>query len=148
METLRRATLYARKDQRAAKELLTRLYQRTTSGHPDALAWFDAGYLAEAYRQWFYKDPNPAAGIDGYTLVTKAISARGGKEPEMEFAAALITLEGPHKAEHQEHAGKAIAGGNGDSLLARNLAAQFLGNANHTVSQALARNVAAGGGEK
>ena len=30
METLRRATLYARKDPQAAKELLTKLYQRLT----------------------------------------------------------------------------------------------------------------------
>ena len=39
METLRRATLYGRKDPLAAKELLTRLHARATSaeseGHPD-----------------------------------------------------------------------------------------------------------------
>src|SRR6266852_972206 len=56
METLRRATLYARKDPLAAKELLARLHARATpaesSGRPDALAWFDLGYLAEAYKQW------------------------------------------------------------------------------------------------
>ncbi len=56
METLRRATLYARKDPVAAKELLARLHARATSaessGHADALAWFDAGYLAETYKQW------------------------------------------------------------------------------------------------
>src|SRR5437879_11996943 len=56
METLRRATLYARKDPVAAKELLARLHARATSAessaHPDALAWFDVGYLAEAYKQW------------------------------------------------------------------------------------------------
>src|SRR6202158_1475564 len=47
METLRRATLYARKDPLAAKELLNRLQARVSSaessGHPDALAWFDSG---------------------------------------------------------------------------------------------------------
>src|SRR5258706_15867355 len=51
METLRRATLYARKDPVAAKELLARILARATdaesSGHSDALAWFDVGYLAE-----------------------------------------------------------------------------------------------------
>jgi hypothetical protein len=51
METLRRATLYARKDPVAAKELFAKLRARATSaessGHPDALAWFDIGYLAE-----------------------------------------------------------------------------------------------------
>jgi hypothetical protein len=143
METLRRATLYAHKDPRAAKELLTKLYQRATSAekaaHPDPLAWFDAGYLVEAYRQWFYKDPNPAAGIDGYSLVTKALAARGHSDAEMEFAAALITLHGPEPA-HQEHARKAIAGAKEDPLLARNLSSQFRGNETQTVLEALARS--------
>src|SRR5258708_38462267 len=56
METLRRATLYARKDPVAAKELRARLQARAataeSSGHPDALAWFDIGYLAETYKHW------------------------------------------------------------------------------------------------
>src|SRR3979490_2218052 len=51
METLRRATIYARNDAVPAKELLARLHARAasaeSSGHPDALAWFDIGYLAE-----------------------------------------------------------------------------------------------------
>jgi hypothetical protein len=144
METLRRATLYARKDPRAAKELLTRLYRRTTSaeaaGHTDALAWFDAGYLAEAYRQWFYDEPNPAAGIDGYPFVVKALAARGYSDPEMEFAAALMTLNGPKQA-HSEHAQRAIAGAKNDALLARNLSSHFLGDQKQTVSEALARNI-------
>lgn len=143
METLRRATLYARQDPRAAKELLTKLYRRATSaeaaGRPDALAWFDAGYLVEAYSQWFYKDPNPAAGIDGYSLVAKALALRGRRDSEMEFAAALITLHGPEQA-HQEHARKAIAGAKEDPLLARNLASQFLGGETRTVSEALVRS--------
>jgi hypothetical protein len=146
METLRRATLYARQDPRAAKELLTKLYQRATSaeaaGHPDALAWFDAGYLVEAYGQWFYKDPNPAAGIDGYSLVAKALALRGGKDPEMEFAAALITLMGPQQSRHQEHAQKAIAGAKNDPLLAHNLAGPYFGNQKQTVSEVLARSIA------
>src|SRR5215831_16292220 len=37
METLRRATLYARNDAQAAKELLTRLHARTESKQADAL---------------------------------------------------------------------------------------------------------------
>ncbi|HKF21319.1 MAG TPA: hypothetical protein VKE93_07100 [Candidatus Angelobacter sp.] len=148
METLRRATLYARKDPQAAKELLTKLYQRAmageAAGHSDALAWFDAGYLAAAYRQGLGKDQNPAAGIDGYDLVSKALSRGGEKDPQMQFAAALITLQGPEQA-HQEHAQKAIAGAKNDPLLARNLANHFLGNEKQTVSEALARNVTPGG---
>ncbi len=148
METLRRATLYARKDPQAGKELLTKLYQRATAGEAaggqGALAWFDAGYLVEAYRQGFHNAPNPAAGIDGYGMVTKALALGGSKDPQMEFAAALITLQGPQQA-HQEHAQKAIAGAKNDPLLARNLASRFLGNEKQTVSEALAKNIGSGG---
>src|SRR5216683_1451769 len=134
METLRRATLYARKDPVAAKELLARLHARATSaessGHPDALAWFDVGYLAETYKQWIGQnlphmtdgmrlDPNPAAGVDGYALVKKALVLRGS-DPQMEFAAALITLSGPQE-QHRQHALKAIVGAKTDALLAQNL---------------------------
>ncbi|MBZ5522196.1 MAG: hypothetical protein LAP21_08135 [Acidobacteriia bacterium] len=143
METLRRATLYARKDPQAAKELFTKLHARTSgsgaSGREQALAWFDAGFLAETLNQWSGKDsPNPAAGIDGYSLVKKALTLRGD-DPQMEFAAALITLRGPEK-EHREHAQKAMAGAKGDPLLARNLASHFLGNEKQTVAEALIRN--------
>lgn len=147
METLRRATLYARKDPRAAKELLTRLYNRAGATNAPASAQFDAGYLIEAYKQWFGKDPNPAAGLDGYALVVKAIAASVHDDPQMEFAAALITLHGPEQT-HQEHARKAIAGANSDPLLARNLSSQFLGDQNQTVSQALARTFSAEGVKK
>jgi len=127
METLRRATLYARQDSQVAKELLTRLHARAAnsdSGNLSALAWFDAGYLAEAYKQWIGKgESNPASGIDGYGWVMKAISLRGS-DPEMEFAAALITLNGPER-EHSDHVEKAMAGAKTDPLLARNLASNF-----------------------
>ncbi len=128
METLRRATIYARQDPQAAKELITRLQARAANsdaaGRPDALAWFDVGYLAEAYKQWMGKgEPNPAAGLDGYSWVRKAISLRGS-DPEMEFAAAMITLMGPESA-HRDHVQKAMAGAKSDSLLARNLASIF-----------------------
>ena len=161
METLRRATLYAHKDPVAAKELLARLHARATSaessGHPDALAWFDVGYLAETYKQWIGQnmphmtdgmrmDPNPAAGVDGYALVKKALALRGaalhGDDPQMEFAAALITLSGP-TAEHRDHAQKAIAGAKADPLLAQNLATHFLGPQTETMSQLLAKNSSA-----
>ena len=138
METLRRATIYARQDPQAAKELITRLQARAANsdaaGRPDALAWFDVGYLAEAYKQWMGKgEPNPAAGLDGYSWVRRAISLRGS-DPEMEFAAALITLTSPGSA-HRDHVQKALAGAKQDPLLARNLASNF----NHeTISELLA----------
>src|SRR2546421_3783393 len=158
METLRRATLYARKDPVAAKELLARLHARATSaessGHPDALAWFDIGYLVETYKQWIGQnlphmtdsmrlDTNPAAGVDGYALVKKALALRAsafhGDDPQMEFAAALITLSAP-QTEHREHAQKAISGAKTDPLLAQNLATRFLRPQTETMSQLLAKN--------
>jgi hypothetical protein len=128
METLRRATIYARQDPQVAKELITRLHARAArldaSGRPDGLAWFDLGYLAEAYKQWMVRgEPDPAAGFDGYTLVRRAMVLRGS-DPEMEFAAALITLRGSDSA-HQDHARSAMAGAKSDPLLARNLASSF-----------------------
>jgi hypothetical protein len=156
METLRRATLYAGKDPVAAKELLAKLHARATaaesSGHPDALAWFDVGYLAEAYKQWIGQtwmrvskdEQNPAAGVDGYAFVKKALALRGpsqnGNDAQMEFAAALITLSGPRDA-HREHAQKAIAGAKSDPLLAQNLASRFTGPQSETISELLAKNV-------
>lgn len=158
METLRRATLYARQDPLAAKALLAKLHARVTAaesaGHPDALAWFDAGYLVETYKQWIGRDlphmtdgmrldANPAAGVDGYAWVKKAIALRGaalhGDDAQMEFAAALITLPGPRE-EHAQHAQKAIAGAKADALLAQNLATHFIGPKDVTVSEMLAKN--------
>jgi hypothetical protein len=136
METLRRATLYARNDPRAAKELLMKLVIRAdnaAAGNSDGLARFDAGYLAEAYSQLLVKDRNPAAGLDGYAWVKQALIARGN-DPQMEFAAALITLSGP-PAEHRDHVEKAIAGAKTDPLLARNLTSHFIGPQSQTIAE-------------
>jgi len=140
METLRRATLYARRDPRAAKELLTRLVARSESAavSKEALAAFDAGYLAEAYKQWLGKDEgNPAKGLDGYALVKKALQLRGN-DPQMEFAAALITLDGP-AGDQMDHAQKALAGAKSDPLLARNLSSRFLGPKSQTLAEMINR---------
>ena len=144
METLRRATLYARQDPRVAKELLTRLHMRAVNsdaaGHPDAMAWFDFGYLAETYKQWIGKSgPNPANGVDGYSWVKKAIRLRAS-DPELQFAAALITLAGP-ESDHREHVQKAMAGAEKDPLLARNLGSTFNGQ---TMSGMLSNSPAGG----
>jgi hypothetical protein len=141
METLRRATLYARQDPQVAKELLTRLRARATEAPANAggvLAWFDFGYLTEAYKQWLGKnEPNPATGVDGYGWVKRAIEQRGS-DPEMEFAAALITL-GTATAEHRGHVQKALAGASTDALLEQNLASRFGGE---TMSGILTAQVA------
>lgn len=127
METLRRATIYARQDPQVAKELITRLQARAAdaqAANAGAFASFDFGYLIEAYKQWMGKDePNPARGLDGYAWVKKAIAARGS-DAEMELGAALITLSGP-EAQHREHVEKAMAGAKTDPLLAQNLGSTF-----------------------
>jgi hypothetical protein len=141
METLRRATLYARKDPAAAKALFNTLAGATKSAQsnaPPALSYFDIGYLAETYKQWLGKDAqNPATGIDGYALVKQALQLRRD-DPQMEFAAALITLSAP-VAEHQQHVQKALAGASADPLLARNLSSHFMGEQGQTIADMLSQ---------
>lgn len=135
METLRRATIYARQDPQAAKELITRLKARADNSAAGlrALALFDFGYLVETYKQWIGVDePNPAGGLDGYALIKKAISLRG-PDAEMEFAAALVTLSGT-ESDHQQHARIALAGAKNDPLLSQNLASHF---SRQTISELL-----------
>lgn len=158
METLRRATIYAQKDPQVAAALLAAIRDRATTaeaqGRADALAWFDAGYLVETYKQanWLFEKapgmiadqhwvrsekPNPATGLNGYAWVTKAIGLRGN-DPEMEFAAALITLDGQTR-NFQDHVGRAMAGAQSDPLLAQNLAARFSGNKGETMAEILGK---------
>jgi hypothetical protein len=144
METLRRATIYARHDPQVAKDLITRLQERAANsdaaGRPDALAWFDVGYLAETYKQWMGKgEPNPESGLESYGWVQKAISLRG-QDSQMEFAAALITVDGPQN-DHQEHLQKAARGTKIDPLLPRNLATHFKGNNGKTAFEMLAKEL-------
>jgi hypothetical protein len=150
METLRRATLYAQSDSRIAKELLLRLEARTSANSSDALAAFDFGYLIECYRQAgeAFREgmlgassktekgaaSNPAADVNGYAWVKKAIRLRG-EDPAMEFAAALITTE-VSQSERPEHLQKAIAGAKEDPLLAQNLTNHF---GKETTSKMLAK---------
>ncbi len=139
METLRRATLFARRDSAAAKQLLVKLVARADSSPNSPLASFDLGYLAEAYKQWLGNDPsNPAQGLDGYAFVKKAIQLRTN-DPQMEFAAALITLNGP-ASDHQQYAQKAIAGAKNDPLLARNLSAHFWSSSSQTLAEMISQN--------
>ena len=144
METLRRATLYARKDPVAAKQLVTKLAARANSSANSpfaALASFDLGYLAECYGQWIGKDePNPAQGLDGYALVKKAMQLRGN-DPQMDFAAALITVNGP-AGEHQDYAQKTLAGAKTDALLAHNLFTHFMGPRSDTMADMISRSSA------
>ncbi|MFN7946447.1 MAG: hypothetical protein U0Z53_13940 [Blastocatellia bacterium] len=134
METMRRAAIYAiwsqrdsemhykLKNENTARELLDRLLARTRTGKADALALFDAGYFAETWKN--AADPRNPSGVDGYSLVQKAIAQRGS-DGQMEFAAALITSMASDKTAHRAHLQKAVNAAPEGSLLARNLVLHF-----------------------
>ena len=120
-----------RRDDSVGQELLARLMGRALTaaaeGRADALAWFDAGYLVESYRQagfvqregglqstWTLRDE--LSGLDGYAWVRKALQV-AGTQPEMEYAASLMK-EGDASATHRR---KAVAGAKEGTLLALNV---------------------------
>ena len=126
MENLRRATIYAMRDPLVAEQLLKTLMARALSTTNNGAAWFDAGYLVEAYRQGeeLRADRKAAAWtaidetirVDGYGFVKKAM-AMTGPSAEMEFAASLMT-QGAVADAHRARAAKSAKG----SLVAKNLA--------------------------
>ncbi len=135
METLRRAAVYAAGDDAAAGRLFEALRGRVTpagDAKVQALARFDLGYEAEAYRQALFaarymSGGSPAHGIevaeDGYQLVHEALTTLR-PDPEMEYAAALVSLD--HRNARplaQKHARMAADGTREDAALARTLAA-------------------------
>ncbi|PYV17989.1 MAG: hypothetical protein DMG21_06555 [Acidobacteria bacterium] len=149
METLRRATVYAQKDPQVAKELLLKLRARALEGgaqaSPDALALFDLGYFVECTKQanvTFRKveggayepvvQPNVASGMDGLAWVEKAIAMRGN-DPEMELAAALITVW-PRQKSFDDHLRRAASGAREGTLLAQNLVERF-GDRGRTIAE-------------
>jgi hypothetical protein len=135
METLRRAALYASTDPTVANRLLKRFINRAEAsemaGHPDALAYLDAAYLAGAFneitmmaraKEWETKAAvarSVKGSLDAYALIAKAVAARPA-DPAIQFAAALISSD-EHRGEYPAHAAKARAGADADTLLARNI---------------------------
>ncbi len=89
MENLRRATIYAMRDPVVAEQLLKALMTRALSTTNDGRAWFDAGYLIEAYRQGEDLRAGKKAGawaavnetirVDGYGFVKKAMAMTGAE---------------------------------------------------------------------
>jgi len=144
METLRRAVLYSQKDPVVAKHLLLAFIARSNNAANTpgaALATFDAGYLAKTFQQYEWIDKSasdPAQNFDAYTLIQHALQLRPN-DAQMQFAAALITLDGPIP-EQIEHGQKAIAGAQSDPLLARNLATHFMSPQSETMSTMITRN--------
>jgi hypothetical protein len=135
METLRRAAIYASRDQKVASALLTTLTNRVHAANrtkdPGAFAYLDAAYLIEALRQVgmlgessAFRDRAPVMrelvkDLDGYALMQKSLLVQPG-DPALEFAAALIASD-RNRAAYQAHAARARAGAARDPLLARNL---------------------------
>jgi hypothetical protein len=125
METLRRATIYARSftEARAGRELAWRLLARAMDaearGKPDALAWFDAGYFAESLEHW---DAEWVRNIDGYAFVQRAAALRGA-DPEIELGAMIINGESPRRP--GRHFQKVQASAQKNPQLARSVAAVF-----------------------
>jgi hypothetical protein len=142
METLRRATLYAEKDSLVAKRLLVTLISRadSSSGASAALANFDAGYLAEAMKQYelITKSTSAAHNFDGYARIKKALELNPNS-PQMDFAAALVTLDGPTGL-HNAYSQRALAGAQSDPLLARNLSTHFIGPESELMSEMITRS--------
>jgi len=144
METLRRAVLYSQNDPVVAKHLLLAFVARSdkaASTPSAALANFDAGYLAETFKQfeWISKSKNdPARNFDGYKLIKTALQQRPS-DAQMEFAAALVTLDGPI-SEQKLHSQKALAGAASDALLARNLATHFMTPQTESMAAMISRN--------
>ena len=128
METLRRAAIYASTDAAAAKALFEALRGRAanaTDKKADPLAQFDLGYAVEAYRQTHHqRDRLFSAGPteDGYALVRQALTARGS-DPEMEYAAALMTCDRARQGLSDKHLQVALSGAREGSDLARTIAA-------------------------
>ena len=127
MENLRRATIYAMRDPVLAESLLKALMSRALATTSNSGAWFDAGYLIEAYKQGTHlrgdrKSAEAWAAVDvtirvdGYGFVKKAIAMRG-TSAEMELAASLMT----QGAVADAHRARAATAGPG-SLVVRNLA--------------------------
>jgi hypothetical protein len=138
METLRRAAIYASGDGQVASQLLAVFDQRAkdaaragTASETASMAFFDAGYLAETFRQIthlgqtseFRDRARTIAGVlgttDGYALLNRSISLRP-QDPSLQFAAALISAD-KDRATYQQHAARARKGAAQDALLARNL---------------------------
>lgn len=132
METMRRASIYAIHHPGAGSDLLARVLGRALTalveGRSAPLAWFDAGYLIESYRQagvlhdWNARTPkhrgqwtlrDTVAELNGYDWVRRALTSTEAT-PEMELAAALMTQGAVSKG----HLAKAALNAQEGSVLA------------------------------
>lgn len=132
MENLRRAALYTAEKPKLASALVAALVARAAKEGPgNRLAWFDAAYLIETYRQvdmtfehgLLARMARPATAypelnsLDGYRMLGTLLS-REGESAELEFARGLMMRDGTE----QRHLKRAAQLAPRDSALARNVA--------------------------
>lgn len=138
METLRRATLYVPDDPRTAFQLWSALQSRVleaeANNEANAMAWFDAGYLAQTYAQLGAFNNLGMKMPSGYEWVVRARTLETDPEQgaKIDFALALMTsyLKVPGKkwAQHrnyEDHLRAAVTHAKADSPLGRNLSSNF-----------------------
>lgn len=126
METLRRAAVYASRNQQAGLELASQLMARAVSselkGQSDGLALFDAGYFVESLKQIAHiSKANPFPGVNGYEWVKRSLPGIKDKV-SAEFALGLMKTDSPWP---NEHIRRAVAGAQEGTLLAENIVDQF-----------------------
>jgi hypothetical protein len=131
MENIRRAAIYGLSQPAIARELLQATIARAAKAGPvHRLAWFDAAYMIETFRQagldagpesrGFVARPSTAwpelNARDGYRMLGVLLE-REGESAELEFARALMMRQGM-----PQHFQRAAALAPKDALLVRNLA--------------------------
>ena len=129
METLRRASLYASRDRHVAERLLASLMSRVQdAAHADALAWFDAGYVVEAFSEIEQFDVRTKHGASRETLtgITESMNGRAMIEKSLVFRPADASIEFAlgllsRAPESEAHFRKARVAAQQDALLASNL---------------------------
>ena len=136
LETLRRAAIYASNDRHVAELLFRTFSERARaaeqSRRPDPVVFLDAAFVTDTLWQ-IGEHSNPpfteqsrqvrgvVDGVDGYAFIKKS-RAFGLNDPALEFGAAMIAgVRRLGTVTFAEHARKARAGANHDSLVARNL---------------------------
>jgi len=134
METLRRAAVYASRDRAVAGQLIAsvmgRVHAAEQAGRPDALALFDAGYVAEAlseleqvgrYEKQMAGLDRVLAGLtkqlDGRAMIERSFVLRP-TDGSIAFALGLIS----RAPENEARFSKARTAAQQDALLANNLA--------------------------
>ena len=137
METLRRAAVYVGSDPAHAHRLLEALRERLAPSGTDSspLAWFDAGYFVETYKQSGFLHREQAlllrgdvraaksafAEIDGYAWILEALRLAPEHAPTIELAAALAS----RGSANRRHLASAYRSADSDPLLRRNLERHF-----------------------